>query len=302
LKFLADATAGAVGEYGKARALEKYLKENFTYEIGTYDLNRLNPLEDFLFNERLGHCERFASALTMLFRQMGIPARIVIGFAPAEKNEIGGFYNIRDTHAHAWAEAFFQDRGWITFDATPVSDRILQRQTSGIALTMRDWIEFLWYQKIVGFTSNDQAMLYKFTVENIDVAAEKVSRNSGIALFLVSGIIMSIAIIIVIRRSSSRKSPGTESITYAEVLAEHFYRDLLKELASAGIRRTPYETPGEILRRASEKIPSASGELSFITDEFCKIRYGGRKPEEDLHEKVKDSLHAVKSAIRGSRK
>ncbi|HBC88333.1 MAG TPA: hypothetical protein DCZ94_15380 [Lentisphaeria bacterium] len=299
VKFITDATAGAVGEYNKARALEKHFRDNFTYELGTYDLNRLNPLEDFLFNEKNGHCERYASALALLFRQMGIPSRIAIGFVPTEKNEIGGFYNIRDTNAHAWTEAYLPERGWIIFDATPVSDRILQRQTGGIALTMRDWIEFLWYQKIVGFTSNDQVMLYKFTVGSIDVATEKISRNSGIAILLVTGLLMLIGAMVLLKRYSARKAYRLESITYAEVYAEHFYRDLLRELASAGIRRSPFETPGEILKRASVKIPSASPEISFITDEFCKIRYGGRKPEENLHDRVKKALYAVKSAIRG---
>ncbi|HCE44532.1 MAG TPA: hypothetical protein DET40_13375 [Lentisphaeria bacterium] len=297
-KMIADTTAAAAGEYNKARALEKHLRDTFTYELGTYDLNRLNPLDDFLFNEKRGHCERFASALVLLFRQMGIPSRIAIGFVPVEKNEIGGFFNIRDTHAHAWVEAYLPDRGWLVFDATPVSDRVLQRPASGFALTMRDWVEFIWYQKIVGFTSNDQVMLYKFTAEGIDVAAEKVSRNSGIMILLTILLLALTGGIVIFRRYSAGKAGRSSSITYSEIFAEHFYRDLLRELASAGIRRVPSETPGEILRRASIKIPSAASEITFITDEFCKIRYGGRKPEEDLHDKVKSSLHAVKSAIK----
>ncbi|MFZ2658315.1 MAG: transglutaminaseTgpA domain-containing protein [Victivallales bacterium] len=300
--LIAATTANAAGEYSKARALEKHLRDNFAYEIGTYDLNRLNPLDDFLFNEKRGHCERFASALALLFRQMGIPSRIAIGFVPVEKNELGGFFNIRDTNAHAWVEAYLPDHGWTVFDATPVSDRILQRSTGGLAPTMLDWIEFVWYQKIVGFTSNDQVMLYKFTSENIEVAAEKVSRNSGLAILLVTGLLALTGAAILFRRYSSRKAGRGASITYAEVFAEHFYRDLLRDLASAGIRRAPSETPGEILRRASDKIPSASAEMTFITEEFCKIRYGGREPEKELHEKVKNSLFAVKLAIKETSK
>ncbi len=297
-KFISDITGATAGELNKARALEKYLRDNFTYEIGTYDLNRMNTLEDFLFNEKKGHCERFASALALLFRQMGIPARVAIGFAPSEKNEIGGFYNIRDTDAHAWVEAYLPERGWMAFDATPVSDRLLQRLSSGFALTVRDWVEFLWYQKIVGFTSNDQVAMYKFTVEAIDVAAEKVSRNSGIALLIITSLLLAIGTTIIVKKYSADRKSRLESITYAEVYAEHFYRDLLRELASAGIRRSPFETPGEILQKAVSKIPLASLEMTFITDEFCRIRYGGYKPGEDLYDKVKKSLHAVKLAIR----
>jgi len=298
LKFISDTTSSAAGQYNKARALEKYLRDNFKYEIGTYDLNRLNPLEDFLFNEKRGHCERFASALALLFRQMDIPSRIAIGFAPTEKNEIGGFYNVRDTNAHAWVEAYLPDRGWLAFDATPVSDRLLQRQAGGFTLTIRDWIEFLWYQKIVGFTANDQVAVYKFTVESIEVAADKVSRNSGFAILIISGIILFTGTFIFFKRYSSMKASRLESVTHAEVYAEHFYRDLLRELTSAGISRTPSETPGEILRKATAKIPSASQEIYFITDEFCKIRYGGHNPGEELHEKVKNALHAIRTSIR----
>lgn len=298
VKFITDATSGAAGEYEKARALEKYFRNNFTYEIGTYDLNRLNPLEDFIFNGKRGHCERFASALSLLLRQIGIPSRIAIGFVPAEKNEIGGFYNVRDTHAHAWVEAYFPGRGWTILDATPVSDRLLQPPAGGFALTMRDWIEFLWYQKIVGFTSNDQTAIYKFAAENIDMGMEKISRNSGIAILLISGLLILIGGLLLLGRYSARRAYRMESITAAEVYADHFYRDLLRELASAGIRRNPCETPGEIFRKASAKIPSASQEIAFITDEFCKIRYGGHMPETGLYDKVKKSLHAVNLAIK----
>ncbi|MFA6290917.1 MAG: transglutaminaseTgpA domain-containing protein [Victivallales bacterium] len=297
-KLITDATARASGDYNKLRALEKYLRDTFTYEIGTYDLNRLNPLDDFLFNEKRGHCERFASALTLLFRQMGVPSRIALGFAPSEKNEIGGFFNVRDTNAHAWVEAYLPGRGWLIFDATPVSGGNFQRQAGGITLRMLDWIEFIWYQKIVGFTSNDQTMLYKFTSEKIDVAADKVSRNSGFVLLLSTATLALMGAITLFRRFSSGKPGGSMPVAYAEVFAEHFYRDLLRELASAGVRRAPSETPGEILRRASVKIPSASGEMTFITEEFCKIRYGGRKAGKELHDKIRNAMNKVRTSIK----
>jgi protein-glutamine gamma-glutamyltransferase len=89
----------------------------------------VDPVEDFLFNTKTGHCEYFASACTLMLQAADIPARLVNGFSGSLVNTVTGKNEVRQHHAHAWVEAFVNDR-WETFDPTLESDR--QQTMSGV--------------------------------------------------------------------------------------------------------------------------------------------------------------------------
>jgi transglutaminase-like putative cysteine protease len=108
-----DAAEGEPGydPYLAARALENYLRYDggFVYALEPRTIPRgVDPIEDFVINQRSGHCEYFASALVMMLRSLDIPARMVIGFRVEEWNSLGKFYVVRQLHAHAWVEAFLK--------------------------------------------------------------------------------------------------------------------------------------------------------------------------------------------------
>ena len=105
-----------------AREMERHLRGTFTYtDVPEVDDAR-QPLSDFLFRSRRGHCEFFATALAVLLRARGVPARVVNGFQGGEYNDFGEFVLVRQSDAHSWVEAWFPDRGWVQLDATPASD------------------------------------------------------------------------------------------------------------------------------------------------------------------------------------
>ncbi len=97
----------------------RFLRGQFEYSLVQNQLEGVDPVEDFLFVSKEGSCEHYASAMALLLRSMGVPARPVGGYAMGEWNEIGGFYTIRQGHAHAWVEVFFPRTGWVPFDPTP---------------------------------------------------------------------------------------------------------------------------------------------------------------------------------------
>ena len=78
-----------------------------------------DPLAVFLFESRAGHCEYFATAMAVMLRQTGIPARLVNGFRTGEYNALGDAWVVRQYDAHSWVEAYFKPYGWIEFDPTP---------------------------------------------------------------------------------------------------------------------------------------------------------------------------------------
>ena len=82
---------------------------------------RRSPIRsrDFLFDQKAGHCEYFASATALLLRAAGVPSRYVNGFLGGEWNEIGHYVDVRENRAHSWVEAYLGELGWMRVDATP---------------------------------------------------------------------------------------------------------------------------------------------------------------------------------------
>ena len=98
-----------------------------------------NP-EVFLFRDRIGFCEHYASAMVLAARSVGIPARVVIGYQGGERNPLTGDWVVREESAHAWTELWLDGEGWVRFDPTAAvaPDRILQGRLSGNSLSGED--------------------------------------------------------------------------------------------------------------------------------------------------------------------
>ncbi|MFN7021346.1 MAG: DUF3488 and DUF4129 domain-containing transglutaminase family protein [Phycisphaerales bacterium] len=145
-----------------ATAFSDYLQKNCTYTLDLWAPgDGRDPLEEFLFDKRTGHCQYFASALVALCQSVGIPARIVGGFVAVEYNSLTGSYLVRQSNAHAWAEVHSGRDNWIRVDPTPAADlERLHRADNGWFSAVRRWwetLEFGWNRSIVSFDSARQA-------------------------------------------------------------------------------------------------------------------------------------------------
>ncbi len=143
----AQITSGAVSDYDKAAAMERYLKKNFSYTLQLPPTRPADPLAHFLFERKQGHCEFFASAMAVLLRTLRIPSRVVTGFKTDEFNDVTAQYVVRASDAHAWVEAYFPERGWVAFDPTPASNAYahkgwgrLSMYSDALASFWREWI------------------------------------------------------------------------------------------------------------------------------------------------------------------
>lgn len=113
-------TAGAVGPYRKIQRICTYLRRTYPYDLSIPHFPRsADQVDYFLFDEKRGYCEHFASALAVLARAVGVPTRLVTGYAPGRYDVFTGYWNIRTSDAHAWVEAYLPGIGWVPFDATP---------------------------------------------------------------------------------------------------------------------------------------------------------------------------------------
>ena len=112
-------TASADNNYDKAPALEIYLRTHFGYTLQLPRTVPHDPLANFLFERKQGHCEYFASSMAVMLRTLGIPSRVVNGFRTGEFNDLTSQYVVRASNAHSWVEAYFPELGWVAFDPTP---------------------------------------------------------------------------------------------------------------------------------------------------------------------------------------
>jgi hypothetical protein len=156
-----EITRTAPTPYEKARAIENYLKTEFKYTLELKDIQG-DPLADFLFQTREGHCEYFATAMAIMLRTLDIPSRIVNGFQMGEYNDLNDMYTVRESDAHSWVEAYFpRTESWIEFDPTP-SVGINDYSQGGLLSRLRryaDAMEVFWLDYIVTLDSDEQASI-----------------------------------------------------------------------------------------------------------------------------------------------
>lgn len=140
-RLAAQVTAQSESNLEKAEALERHLRTQYQYSYQSiFDSQGVTPLSRFLFEEKAGHCEYFASAMAVMLRTLGIPARLVTGFSATRKNPLTGYYEIRALDGHAWVEAWIGEYGWLVFEPTamyalpqPSEEKLSARQINEYA-------------------------------------------------------------------------------------------------------------------------------------------------------------------------
>lgn len=116
----AEITRDATTDYARAAALQEFFQRNFTYSTATAPGNGFAALGDFLRRSRSGYCEQFAASMALLARELGIPARVSVGFLRPER-DASGTYEFSAHDLHAWPEVWFRGVGWVGFEPTPTS-------------------------------------------------------------------------------------------------------------------------------------------------------------------------------------
>jgi len=292
LRAIAAAQVGALDESdvrGRAAALERYLRDSgefvYSLQMDVTDPD-LDPVADFLVNRKAGHCEYFASALTLLLRSIGIPARMVNGFKGGDYNAMAGVTTVRQKHAHSWVEALVGRRPglgvetqpiWLTLDPTPADERNASvARVGGLSTNFRqltDFIRYVWIFYIVGFNSERQDYFLYGPIRALIKEARRGFAIMGETLrgwlhfpsfesfFSLRGFAVSFAALLILVslarlaawavRKVVRRLSGSKSERASGSAGIQFYRRLLQLLAGYGLERPPAETPREFARRSA---------------------------------------------------
>ena len=262
-----EITAGTDDPLAIANKLEAQLKQRYAY---TLDLPGAvsDPLADFLFVRRAGHCEDFATALALMLRLKGIPSRVVTGFFGGE--QAGNRYVVRSGDAHAWVEAFI-DGAWRRFDATPD----MGRSASGsklAAVLAATWekVEEWWRSRVIDYSFQDQLSFARSLVRpgaEGDVAPKPQATNhsSGFRLGAAAlGVVLVGLGLWLRRRTATRAHPATT-----------FLREIEHRLKGAGITRVdevPIEELSASMTREAHPLAPA---LARATRRYLEARFQG---------------------------
>jgi hypothetical protein len=112
-------SAGKKSNYLRALAMEKFLKQNYIYDLSLPFQPKDEDSVDYFFRQKRGYCEQFASTFALMARAVDIPSRVITGYLPGQYNPFTGMSEIKASDAHAWVELYFDKAGWVEFDPTP---------------------------------------------------------------------------------------------------------------------------------------------------------------------------------------
>ena len=262
-----------------ARAIEFLRQGRYAYTLEPALLGS-HSVDEFLFVTREGFCEHFSSAFVFLMRAAGIPSRVVTGYQGGELNPVDNIITVRQSDAHAWAEVFLGQRGWVRIDPTAaaVPGRVengLARavpQSAALPLMMRPQLEWLrgardrweavahkWNVWVLGYNPERQRELM-----SLAGIREADWRTLTAALFSFLGVMTLILLAWSLRRLA-RPDP-----------VQRAWRAFCQKLAKRGVERAAHEGPRDYAARAARAIPAARTSILRIGALYIGLRYGAQ--------------------------
>jgi transglutaminase-like putative cysteine protease len=275
-QLAAQITRLASNDFDKAAALENYLRTRFSYTLELPRTPVKDPIANFLFERKRGHCEYFASSMAIMLRTLGIPSRVVNGFRSDEFNDLTGYYVVRAKDAHSWVEAYFPGYGWQTFDPTPAGANGTPQGWDRLALYVdalssfwRDWVvsydsshqyslgqaafsgtRGLWEHARI-WASNHYASMLKWARRSQDRVQHSPGRWAVIGAAIALGLLL-LGNLGRIARLLHEKWLGAHPERSPEQAAAMWYQRMARALARRGVEKPAAQTAQEFLKRIED--------------------------------------------------
>ena len=262
--------------------LTYFRQEDFHYTL-TPPLMEENPIETFLFETRYGFCSHYAAAFVYLMRVANIPARVVTGYQGGEWNKVGNFLEIRQADAHAWAEVWLENKGWVRFDPTAAiaperierninSDQLMPggiisfAPTGAAAQTAFNWlkqtrqlwsnIDYNWQRWVINYDNKNQSsFLSSLGITDIKAMIYWMIGSIGLITALLSWLLL------------YQKQQAIDPVL-------RVYNRFCKKLAKRGLSKGQGEGARDFAERIKITLPEQAASIDQITHLFIKLRYG----------------------------
>ena len=257
--------------YDAAVTIQNWLHDNITYnENINYPPADRDLVDYVLFDKREGYCEYYASAMVVMLRSLGIPARVAVGFFSGEYDELQGGYLYRESNAHAWPEAYFPGYGWVKFE--PTSSRpVFDREPAPPPSEDGGGGEVIGGGSSVGGPGGELPMddlgdpgLFPGGTTAVAQPPSRFWQVARIAVpvaALIAGVIAALWLF------------GLRGLTSSG----QFYARMTRSSRLAGVRPSPGATPYEWARVVGERVPDAQRSLDQIADLYVRERYAGKQ-------------------------
>jgi transglutaminase-like putative cysteine protease len=301
----------------KARRVESFLMEKYSYTLDFAGRSAGNPIEDFLFRYKSGQCEYFASSMVLMLRSQGIPARLVTGFLGGDYNPFEGYYVVRGNNAHAWVEAYLSGEGWRIFDPTPPAGRPASEAQGRFLLLQQAWdfVLFRWDRYVLTFGLGDQIQIFGglrdlwnefwarlhheekpetpraasgLPAAGPGTAATPPRSLSGVSWFLIAGLpLVAVAVWLLYRRLRPPLN------------ATAAYRRLRRRIGRAAGSGFPDSAPPLSVRgEAAARYPAAAEPTARVIDFYLRESFGGQALEDEELEALKAALEMAEKGMR----
>lgn len=324
LAVMVASQARARNAYDAARAVEAHLNSNAYGGEYRYSLEMRakgpDPLSDFLFNVRAGHCEYFATAMTVMLRTLRVPARVVNGFQSGEYNAAADAYVVRQADAHSWVEVYFAEAdAWVTFDPTPADGRPAGTSGAGVLGAFRryaDALELFWIQHVVAYDRQGQRALARTISSQINSYTRAASESadglgsffavwfggkggglSGVLGYVASPLALAPASLLLagvgllwLRRKGGFGRGSKRGDREAARAVVEFYERMTATLASRGLKRRADQTPLEFAESVG------NSEVLAVTRSYNRVRYGAHDLTRAEAEEVERHLLRIEEA------
>ena len=280
LEFARELRAKADSDGASIDAVLQYFRANgFVYSL-TPPLLDYNSIDDFLFNTHSGFCGHYASAFVSLMRAVGIPARVVTGYLGGEWNPVGGYFVIRQSDAHSWAEVWLEGHGWTRVDPTAVvePDRLTRgmldllpnagsaesrflRASPGIVGILQRWdaLNTWWTDHVLKFDYRSQLnLLSRLGIRSPDLM---------MVGWIFGGILMTWLLWIAWQVGRSPLQARPDRLARA-------YERLCRKLARIGLPRSPFQGPLAYAEVVSDRRPDLANRVCVLLARYAELRYG----------------------------
>ena len=273
---------GATPEQRILRLMQWLRDGHFAYTLAPPLLGD-DTVDEFVFDTREGFCEHFSNAFVFLARALGVPARVVTGYQGAEANATGGYWIVRQSDAHAWAEVWLEGRGWTRFDPTAAvaPDRIarggnLLRDPARFtgngeeqAGWLRNWrlgvdsMTHAWNRWILSYDRSRQSSLLSSLGLDIGDWRELAAVLAAMMALAIGGVALA-----TLQPRRSRDPAEREFELFCERAAE------------AGTPRMPFETPNSYLYRLERLLDDEPArQAQRIVGAYNRLRYDCPQPD-----------------------
>jgi protein-glutamine gamma-glutamyltransferase len=283
--WLADSPSGVTLV---ARAMDWLASQPFAYTLTPPPLGA-QPVDEFLFETREGFCEHYASALTVLLRAAGLPARVVTGYQGGELNAIGGYYIVRQSDAHAWTEVWLEEQGWVRVDGVAavapervalgssrlggadvgVAGGILRVGWLHQAALVWDAVNTRWQAWIIGYGPELQRNL----LEHLGAGNLRRTQRQAVLLGLAVG--TTAVLLVALSGYLHWRRRQRRNIDAAAACFAAFGRRLERLRVRA---RAPGEGPRAYTERAAASVPQAAAAIRGVATLYLRARY---EPDND---------------------